>query len=486
MDGTFKSLLEAMPYSILVHVKERILFANKACANLLGYEKPEEIYSLRSVAYFLKKQGSSKSASFYTRDGKTIDCTLEHFPINFQGNEADGIILKNKNEQSAEDIREIKEIEKEANSSRTRFLAAVSHEMRTPLNSLINLSHMLENTGLDKNQSELLEIAHNSAQELLDRVEDVLEFSQLESERIKPNLEPINVYNEVAPVIELLNVDAINKGIEFESSIDKKIDAQFMGCAASLRRVLRHLGENAIKYTHEGGVKIEVEFSKENNGINLTISDTGLGISPQRLSEIFDPFSFNVNPINRTSGGLSLGLGLSRAIVRAMGGEISLDHNVPHGIIAKVFLPFEIISNEEADDELVDYEPSLNILVAEDNMTNQKVVTLILNQLGHQVTTADDGAKCIETLKTQKFDLILMDLHMPNVDGYEAARRIRAEGNNIKIFALTADARQEAKDQAIEVGMDGFLTKPLMVGELHALLTGIIEDKFDNLSTRAA
>lgn len=477
MDTTYKAILESIPHPIMVHLKGRLLYANRASANMLGYEKPDEILSLKSISYSLKKEGMSNGTSFYHKNGETIDCNLSHFPITFQGFAADGLVLQKVEKQTLISNKEIETKTKEANKSRTRFLAAISHEMRTPLNSLINLSHMLGNTGLDNNQKELLEIAHNSAQELLDRVEDVLEFSQLESEKISSNLEPINVYNEITPVISLLEQAALNKNIKFKTNISKDCDNQFMGCATSLRRIIRHLGDNAIKYTYEGSVEINVNISETQNGINIEIKDTGLGIAPQRLLEIFDPFSFNVDPLNRVEGGLCLGLALSRAIVRMHSGELSLDHNTPQGIVAKVFLPFEIIAIENDEEEIDDNNTCLKILVAEDNLTNQKVITLILNQLGHQVTTANDGSLCIDTLATQNFDLILMDLHMPYMDGYEATKRIRAAGNDIPIFALTADARNEAKEQAYLVGMDGFLTKPLMVGELHALLCAVIECK---------
>lgn len=488
MDTTYKSILESLPSPIMIHIKGRLLYANRASSALLGFEKPEDLMSLKSIAYALKKECMSNSISFYNKEGETIDCSLKHFPINFQGFAADGIIIEQIEKQTFINNKAQENKQNEAIQSRTRFLAAISHEMRTPLNSLINLSHLLKNTELDKNQIELVEIAHHSAQELLDRIEDVLEFSQLESEKIAPNLSPINVANEIYPVIEILENSALNKNINFNYNINPKCDTQFMGCATSLRRVIRHIGENAIKYTYEGSVEINVDINNVQNGINIEIKDTGLGINPQKLKEIFDPFSFNINPINRIEGGLCLGLALSKAITNMHGGELKLENNSPQGIIAKIFLPFEIIAIEKEGNEenLKQKEPSLNILVAEDNMTNQKVITLILNQLGHEVTTASDGSLCIETLGTQNFDLILMDLHMPYMDGYEATRRIRAAGNEIPIFALTADARNEAREQALEVGMDGFLTKPLMVGELHALLCAIIDYKLENEQRNAA
>ena len=169
-----------------------------------------------------------------------------------------------------------------------------------------------------------------------------------------------------------------------------------------------------------------------------------------------------------------------RQIVRNLGGELSITHNEPNGVIAYVYLPFELEAIETNDQTLEIDDTSLNILVAEDNKTNQKVVSLILDQLGHNVTIADDGAKCVEALQTQDFDLILMDLHMPFMDGYEASRQIRKSGNDIPIFALTADARVEARKAAIEAGMDGFLTKPLMVGELHAAICEVAHFKMQN------
>lgn len=480
MADCFKSLVENLPFPIIVHMQDRALFANHACAKLFGYSKAEDILSLKSIAYTLGKDGDKDCASYYRNDGSTIECEQMHFPMIWNSFSAHCLILSEAKKDDLLTHKIIKQSYEDASNSRSRFLAAVSHEMRTPLNALINLSHLLRATDLDQYQDEMVIVAQDSAQELLDRIQDVLEYSQLESGNIEQPLEPCVIANIVEPVLELLKFEAIKKAIEFNVNIEPELNQSFMASASAIRRIIRHLGENAINYTISGSVDINISTGEDNRGIILKISDTGIGMSDEKIAKIFQPFVFDIDPVNRSVGGLSLGLALTRAIVRNLGGELSITHNEPNGVIAYVYLPFELEAIETNDQALEVDETTLNILVAEDNKTNQKVVSLILDQLGHSVTIADDGAKCVEALQTQNFDLILMDLHMPFMDGYEASRQIRKSGNDIPIFALTADARVEARKAAIEAGMDGFLTKPLMVGELHAAICEVAHFKMQN------
>ncbi len=480
MADCFKTLVESLPFPIIIHMQDRALFANHACAKLFGYNRAEDILSLKSIAYTLGKDGDKDCATYYRNDGSIVECEQMHFPIMWNSFSAECLILSVAKKEDLLTHKIIKQSYEDASNSRSRFLAAVSHEMRTPLNALINLSHLLRTTDLDQHQDEMVVVAQNSAQELLDRIQDVLEYSQLESGQIEQALEPCVIANIVEPVLELLKFDAQKKSLSLNINIEPSLKQSFMASTSAIRRIIRHLGENAINYTLSGSVDINIATGEDNRGIIIKISDTGIGMSDEKISKIFQPFVFDIDPVNRSIGGLSLGLALTRAIVRSLGGELSISHNEPNGIIAYVYLPFELEAIEIDSQEIHESDEHLNILVAEDNKTNQKVVSLILDQLGHKVTIADDGEKCVEALKVQNFDLILMDLHMPFMDGYEASRRIRQSGNDIPIFALTADARVEARKAAIEAGMDGFLTKPLMVGELHAALSEVAHFKAQN------
>jgi two-component system, sensor histidine kinase and response regulator len=471
VDDIYKKLVDNLPCPIIIHDKDKILSANKAVSSLLGYEEKKDLRNLKSLAYVIGTCSNSTKAHYYKNNGATIELEQKSIPIKQNDKEINVLILKDPSESNWADVsKEIKQ--SESDNTKNRFLAAVSHEMRTPLNALINLSHMLKGTDLNQEQISILNVAQNSAQELLDRIEDLLEYSQLEKERIIPTLEPVNIANVVEPVFEILVQEANLKGVEFVINISNEANQEFMANSSSIRRIVRHICENAIKYSQSGMIKVDICVGEGGEGIILSVADNGIGISQEKLTRIFEPFVFDIDPINRDKGGLSLGLALTRAIIRNLGGELSITSNQPNGTIVNAYLPLKLALNDDADFE-EDFDPSLNILVAEDNRTNQKVVRLILGQLGHEITTADDGLLCIETLGTQKFDLILMDLHMPNMDGYEAARQIRSTGNEIPIFALTADARVEARHLAIDAGMDGFLTKPLVVSELHNMLSEV-------------
>ncbi len=418
-------------------------------------------------------------------EGKFLSLNVNSFEIPWRGMKANCSIIETVDSQIAAQMRRVLEFENDTKQTRSRFLAAISHEMRTPLNALINLSFLLKSTNLDTNQNEIVEISYASAKELLDRIEDVLEYSQLETERIHPSLEPIIISNEIESVLSELEMAAMNKGIDFVAHISPQLDQKYHASASAIRRLLRHLGENAINYSKHGKIDINFETGEDFQGVFIRIEDTGEGIDAEKLRTIFQPFDFRQDPINRVNGGLCLGLALSRSIARSLGGELTIESEVGRGTIASVYLPFAPALEIEEDMEQFEDLP-LNILVAEDNRTNQKVITMILGQLGHSSVCADDGIKCLEAMRSQKFDLVLMDLHMPFMDGYEAAIEIRKMGENVPIVALTADAREEARARAIQCGMDGFITKPLIVSELHAVLCEIEEMRRESLQTEAA
>lgn len=482
MTDPFKSLFDELPLILIVHFGKKVLFANKAALEFANMAKESnKNFDLLQLCASQK----DNLCDFIDIDGKSRTLTITNCPINWRGMKAECAMIETIDAQIAAQIRRVLEFERDTKQTRSRFLAAISHEMRTPLNALINLSFLLKSTDLDINQSEIVDISYASAKELLDRIEDVLEYSQLETERIQPTLEPTIISNEFDGVIGELEVLALNKGIGFEINIAPELSRKFMASGSAIRRLLRHLGENAVNYTQEGNINISFEVGEDAQGIFLKVEDTGEGIDEIKLQTIFQPFEFTSDPINRVNGGLSLGLALSRSIARSLGGDLTIESKLGIGTTANVYLPFAALSGDDAEMEHFEDTP-MRILVAEDNRTNQKVISMILDQLGHSCVCTDDGNKCIEALMVQDFDLILMDLHMPFKDGYEASKDIRNLGKTLPIVALTADAREEARAKAIECGMNGFITKPLIVSELHAVLCEIEEMNLESALTKVA
>ena len=268
---------------------------------------------------------------------------------------------------------------------------------------------------------------------------------------------------------------AKDKNIGFEYEISDDLDAEFIGSPQYAERIVSHLCDNAVKFTAKGKVCVEANYDE--NGVTFLVTDTGTGIDEKVLEHIFDPFRFEKDPTTRNNGGINMGLALSQRMARLLGGEVFINANPDGGTIAKVILPFER-SEENTDD----YENEcLDILVAEDNPTNQRVINLILSQLGHNVVITENGQDCVEKFSIQNFDLVLMDLHMPIMNGWDAAKIIRKFNQTIPIFALTADNRPEARILCEEAGMDGFLTKPLMIDQLYEALI-VVQEKRHNLA----
>lgn len=471
MTDPFKSLIDELPSILIIHFGKKILFANKAAEDFTAKAKQSDP---EFCLLELCDGRSNGFCDFFDNEGRSHTLTINNFETLWRGMKATCSIIETMDAQIAKQMRRVLDFERDTKHSRSRFLAAISHEMRTPLNALINLSFLLKSTELDINQNEIVDISYASAKELLDRIEDVLEYSQLETERIHPSLEPTILVNEIEGVAKELELHALNKGIDFDINVSKELHDKFIASGSAVRRLLRHLGENAINYTQEGKVIITLEVGENQHGIFIKVQDTGEGIDANKLLTIFQPFEFTQDPVNRINGGLSLGLALSRSIARSLGGDLTIDSEVGKGTIASVYLPFTKAEPDSIENDYIEDAP-MQILVAEDNRTNQKVISMILDQLGHTCVCTEDGNKCIEALSTQNFDLILMDLHMPFKDGYEAAAEIRRLGKTIPIIALTADAREEARQKAMQCGMNGFITKPLIVSELHAILCEIEE-----------
>lgn len=468
MSGEAKALFNAIPIAMVMHQGGDIFMINHECCRLLGYDTAVDLSQIKSFVTVFKRDFKNENANYIAKNGKALNLDQVMTPILLNGKSYSCTTLT-QTQKPVQNTGDNAVAMNAANVARSRFLAAMSHEMRTPLNSVINGSILLSQTKLDARQDEIIEMVQSSANELLHRVEDILTYSQLEEREMPDEAIEFNLCELLTPIVRDFTSIARDKNIAFTANIDEHANNVFLGYPERFSRIVRHLANNAAAHTHSGEVKMSVNFGENGNGIFIEISDTGVGIAQERLANIFDPFNFDVDPAKRAIGGLSLGLALSNRLVKSLGGRLDIMSNLGLGTIAKIYVPFEL-ADAECDDG-GELEPiSLNILVAEDNKTNQKVIALILDQMGHQITTADDGLLCVEQAKQQSFDAILMDLHMPNMDGYEATREIRKLGIEIPIFALTADNRPEAHKNASDAGMDGFLTKPLVVARLFEVL----------------
>lgn len=463
MNVDYEKILNMSSRAILIVNNHKILFANKAAFEIFGYTDIQELQKDIKLCNQLNNCHNERIVK-YICSNRDVEAIQKTENIDFDGNPAICFYI--------DKIQEDEINRPELQIIKSRFMAAVSHEMRTPLNSIVNLAQLLRQSDLDEKQNELVELANDSAIELLQRVEDVLEYSQISSHNFKPDFEKMNLLETTRSIVDPFRKKAKEKQIKFITNISPDADNNFNGEPELWQRIVYHLCDNAVKYTNNGIIQINLTLSDDNQGIIFEIKDTGEGIKADLIEKIFNPFRYDELAPNGSYYNLSLGLALCKKIARSMGGDINIENNYPKGTIASVYLPFDLI-----DEEDIDVDIPLNILIAEDNPTNQKVICMILKQFGHNADTADNGKICLDKIKSKNYDLILMDLHMPIMNGFEAAVNIRKTGSQIPIYAVTADNREETRINAKKTGMNGFLTKPLAIARLYQILYEVALNK---------
>ena len=373
-----------------------------------------------------------------------------------------------------------------ANLAKASFLAVMSHEMRTPLNGVIGCLDLLENTTLDPDQSGLVTTAIKSGEALLSQISDVLDFSKMEAGKIDLELAPFNVRELINSVANILESQAKANNNTIQITIDGEVPNWLFGDAMRLRQVLLNFASNAVKFTTDGTVKLEVK--KQGSGDNsaryqFSVVDTGIGISPESIENLFKEFSMVDNSYKRRSGGTGLGLAISKILVTAMGGQTGVLSKVESGShfwFELILEAAEPISQKQTI-EIAEFiaqpkQNSLRILLAEDNLTNQMVAVRMLTAAGHSVKTAIDGKEALTKIQCEDFDVIFMDISMPVMDGLEAASLIRAmpaPKNRIPIIAMTANAVLGDRERFLDAGMSKYLSKPIRKSDILATLVDI-------------
>jgi signal transduction histidine kinase/CheY-like chemotaxis protein len=491
MDNLDSGLIVEDPQNNIIHINNgfcSMFDLNRSPAELIDsdgslvQDKISKIFSQEQEFLQMKNeklQDKKKSLrqEFKLNDGRIIE--QDYIPI-YNRNEYAGHIWHYR------DITFLKSVQSqalEAAQLKSEFLANMSHEIRTPLNGIIGMVDILKTTPLSDQQSEFVHTVKSSATTLLELINDILDFSKIEAGKVeieKISFSLVSILKELAMVMKPV---ADKKGLELSVYMDEDIKDGFLGDPVRIKQILYNLMGNAIKFTHKGNIEIRVEKIKQRSSdvtLRLSIVDSGIGMSETAVAKLFQPFTQADASTTRKYGGTGLGLSISKGLVDLMKGKIGVKSTEGKGstfwfeipLLTTTVVPAQQGSTADHSFEM----PSWKVLVAEDNQINQMVIREMLTRLGQEVTIASNGVEAVEKAQSENFDLIFMDVMMPEMDGLEATRTLRKleSMKDIHIVALTANSMKGDREKCLDAGMNEYLSKPIQMQALKSMLLKVM------------
>jgi len=521
--AAYQSIVDSLPLNLLIKDSQgRRVFANKSYLELRG-SSLDEVLGKTDFDLFpqaLAEQFSEDDAAII-KSGKAMHDVEKHQLPDGQKRwiertksalrDADGQIVGvqllfwdvTDREQALIDSREARDAADAANRAKSDFLANMSHEIRTPMNGIIGMTDLVLDTELTPTQREYLQMSQESGENLLAIINDILDFSKIEAGHLELDPTPFDPRDSLGDAVKSLTMRSQAKGLELTFSVAPEVPRILEGDRGRLRQVIVNLIGNAIKFTDRGEVVLDVSCQSKSQStctLLFSVRDTGIGVPADKQARIFEDFQQADRSTTRSHGGTGLGLAISSQLVKLMGGLIEVDSAPGRGSTFHFTVDFPIINSTDQEQtpnapvldvasnplrsdaptqKAVSPLESVRVLVAEDNKVNQTLVMRLLEKLGCQVTVVENGKQALAALSENEFDIILMDVEMPEMDGISATLEIRRREQDSKqhipIVAVTAHAIVGDHERCLACGMDDYLSKPLRINQIKAMLTKILD-----------